>query len=254
MSKNKNMKLIKFDHDGEKFSVKETQHSNGYVSIESELTFTEIMQLLKNVNLGHLNVSGFTWSIWLLLCGTEILRHEQKDTKLIPITYKNDLLFNFGKCPQEFEEKIMNTTISLIPLPGTKEQTWIPIDVKVDVTEEEKDVQQELLLHVPKDVEIGQIILYAQGLQSWLLSASLSDNDTVIAENPNVMCGIVLDKRLHGLPVPKKPVFTFSFCDYFHNQTGYTVQNKLIVKIKLDGQFLPDKMPLIHAMAVIRCQ
>lgn len=227
-----------------------TVNNSGYLVIETELDFKELSSSIKRVKTDKLDVTGVTWSLSLLLAGTEVSVHKQKDVYYIPFSLNesSDCSIEFNKENVELEQKIMNTKIRMFCQKCTDDLLlWYPKDLKSEI------VSSEIMFNELNQSKVAQIGLYAVGINAWIQSAELFDGDVLVGMLHDAFCGTTLDKKQFGLPVPKQGILTFSFCNYLKTNTGgYTFKHAPCVKLVFDEQFLPDTMPKVSCIAIIK--
>lgn len=228
------------------------ENGSGYLAIETELTFPQLSKAIKHIKVGNLQVSGTVWSLSLLLRGSEVSVHKQKDTYYIPLDWvdaADPFVVDFHR-DNDLEMQILATTMKLLVVTCAKPYpcSWKVVEVDYDVSADNK-------IYTLKNLQkhrVAQIGVYAHKINAWVLDSVLKDGDENVATLPDSFCGTTIDKKMHGLPVSKQPILTYSFVNYLKSEEGgFVFKETPSVAFTFDEQFLPEEMPKPVILAII---
>jgi len=128
--------------------------------------------------------------------------------------------------------------------------TWTnPIYVKMpgagDKTTKYLDIE---LPWFSEGMTVGQLIFHVPGANAWIASGKLwaddpeTEDSMLLYQFQDPYHAVVVDKVLFDLPLPKQPLFTLTFCNWYKEkpEAGFHVRAGKPLRLHLDLDDLPE--------------
>ena len=223
----------------------------GYLVVETELKFHEWLSTLERINIGETTFTPGQLSVWLMLIGRQVQQCKADSRIYIPIDLQHASILQLHfkkKQSDEMEAKLEASRVLLIGLMSSFDSPESDWQLSRTISHEIKEDKNGLWvanLEVLPNLEVAQFVFYGHvNSMTWIKEGWLLKGNTEIGHFHEPFESVTLEKQLWSLPVPRSPVFTFTFSNYLCNDSNdsmlHTTDEPITLKLQLDPQYMPE--------------
>lgn len=254
-------KTIELNSDG--VAAVPKYYKCGYLRVRTDQKLNEWLAMVDFVESGTLwKMTATQLSIWTMLTDRTVSR--STNAYFIKMMVEDFVRVHYKETLTPDERASANATklaltVSCGKLKSKPERRWAltpPVSAPVM---EAKDCTWEMDIHTfDAKADVAQVVFYSNPTAvTWIKEGWLLVDGKEVAHFSDPFEAILLDKEALAMPVPKSPIFTFTFADYLDRNTTsefcakMTTRQRLSLKLLVDPQRM-GASPHVEAFAVVK--